>query len=464
MTTYSIGIDTGGTYTDAVIVNTQSQLVIATAKALTTKGDLSLGIIQALEKVLSKADDSFDRTAISVVCLSTTLATNALVEGQGSKVGVFLIGFDDAMVARSGIAQNIESTEIFRLAGGHIYTGKERAPLALDRLDAILNKHADKLDAYAVTARYATRNIAHERLVQKIIREKTGRPVSASCELSNSLNDPLRALTTTLNARIISLITGLESAVKTSLRRLEIDARIMIVKGDGSIGSADAAVLKPIETILSGPAASVIGAQFLTGLSDFAIADIGGTTSDIATIKNGWPTLAEKGAIVGGFHTLVRAVDIHTVGLGGDSEVLIDKSGRICLGKNRVVPISLLASKWPWIEQRLETALSNKRAMYQASQYIILPEGKAFSVSLKNLSDKDQQFLALLDSQKPRHYYEVVGGATDRACLSRLLKQGIVQISGVTPSDAAHVLGLQSQWSAKAAALACELLGRSSGN
>ncbi len=461
---YTVGIDTGGTYTDAVIVDSKNHAVIATAKALTTKGDLSIGVTRALETVLDTAGKSFDRSAISIVCLSTTLATNALVEGHGSSVGVFLIGFDDAMVERTEISKAVPDATLIRIDGGHIYTGEEQAPLATETVHSALQGDAGKMDAFAVAAHYSVRNPSHERLVQALIHDKTGRPVTASCELSDSLNGPRRALTATLNARIISLIVALERAVESSLKRLDIDAKIMVVKGDGSITSADEVTHKPIETILSGPAASVIGARFLCGLSDFVIVDMGGTTSDVATVKNGWPTLNEQGSDIGGFHTLVRAIDMKTVGLGGDSEVSVDTSGTVQLSRNRLVPISLVAQKWPWIEDQLTSTLSRQRALRRAAQYLLLPEGASSQQLPDDLSSKDRQFIARLDSNKPHHYYEIIEDAADRARLPRLLQLGLIQMSGVTPSDAAHVLGRQSQWSARAAELACELLGRAAGN
>ncbi len=465
---YTIGIDTGGTYTDAVIIDITSRKLIASAKALTTKGDLSIGIIESLKSVINSAGDSFDQSAISTVCLSTTLATNALVEGHGARVGVFLIGFDDAMVERSGIAKTVDDVQIIRIDGGHRYTGQERNPLALEQVTLALKNlqiQNKQIDTYAVTSHYAIRNTEHEQQVKKLIEDTTSQPVTASWEISNALNDPLRALTTTLNARMIPLISALKKAVEDSLIALNINADIMIVKGDGSIGSAQAATLKPIETILSGPAASVIGAKFLTGLTNFAIVDIGGTTSDIAMIKDGWPRIVDRGAVVGGHHTLVKAIDVKTIGLGGDSEVLIDSSGKISIGNNRVVPISLLAQKWPWIEKKLEYALVNNRSISQASHYIFLPDGSnALSAdSNESLSEKDREFLQTLDPNQPKHFYDVIISASDRACLARLLKQGRVQISGVTPSDAAHAIELQSQWSNKAAMIACNLLARTSG-
>ncbi|MEM7208619.1 MAG: hydantoinase/oxoprolinase family protein [Pseudomonadota bacterium] len=463
MSSYTIGIDTGGTYTDAVIIDAKSHVVVASAKALTTKGDLAIGVSEALEKVLTDAGEAFDRNAISLVSLSTTLATNALVEGHGSSVGVILIGFDDGMTARTNIAKAVPSAQIVRVDGGHVYTGQEQHPLDVEAIEAALNGDAGSADAYAVASHYSVRNPNHERRAEELIRSKTGCPVTASCDLSDALDGPRRALTATFNARIISLIVALENAVRSSMQALGIDAQIMIVKGDGSIATAESVIAKPIETILSGPAASVIGARFLANKSDFIISDIGGTTSDVATVRNGWPSLNEQGSDVGGFRTLVRAIDMQTVGLGGDSEVDIDFKGGVSLRNNRVVPVSLIANRWPHILTQMTSALAETGGMRGATNYLVFPEGASAGVFPEDLTDADRRFLERLDPEKPVLYGDVVFGAADRSRVPKLVDRGVIQISGFTPSDAAHVLGLQSQWSVKGARLVCELMGRATG-
>ena len=180
---YTAGIDTGGTYTDAVVIDAQSHQVVASAKALTTKGDLAIGVSEALGKVLTACGESFDRSAISRVSLSTTLATNALVEGHGSAVAALLIGFDDGMTERTRIARAVPSARILRIDGGHIYTGQEQAPLDEEAITNALNELGDSVDAYAVAAHYSVRNPAHERRAQALVGQITGCPVTASCDL-----------------------------------------------------------------------------------------------------------------------------------------------------------------------------------------------------------------------------------------------------------------------------------------
>ena len=237
----------------------------------------------------------------------------------------------------------------------------------------------------------------------------------------------------------------------------------MIVKGDGAIASADSVMQRPIQTILSGPAASVIGARFLSGLTDFVVSDIGGTTTDIATVKDGWPELNGAGARVGGFRTLVQAVDMATVGLGGDSAVTIGSGGTIELDEHRVVPLSLLASRFPEVGVALKAALNQTSAMRSATQYLMRPHGDTGEVSAVALTDADKQFLEALPGQTPRRYNDLVMRAADRSRVARLLKQGVLQISGFTPSDAAHVLGWQTHWDVNAAHAACELQARAAG-
>jgi N-methylhydantoinase A/oxoprolinase/acetone carboxylase beta subunit len=457
---FTIGIDTGGTYTDAVIVDKNQQKILASAKSLTTHDQLAVGVSDALSQVLQTAtsrNSTFRPDDISMVSLSTTLATNALVEGQGSSLGVFLLGFNDAMVERTQIAQAIPEAKVMNIAGGHVYTGQEQQTLDVDAIRTALEGEMGKLEAFAVAGHYSVRNQSHERAVEYLVKEITGAPITASCDLSDSLNGPRRALTAAFNARIVSLIVKLEVAVHESMNTLGLKAPIMIVKGDGSIASAESVIAKPIETILSGPAASVIGARFLTGESDFLISDIGGTTTDVASVINGWPGLNNDGADVGGYRTLVKAIDMKTLGLGGDSEVEIGDLQKLRLLPNRVLPLSMLAARWPHIEKELANALNAVSGMRFATQYLVLQS----AYQPDDLTTQEQEFLSRLDPDKPSHYRETVDSAKDRSCLKRLINRGFVRKSGFTPSDAAHVLGLQSQWNTQAARHACELLVRS---
>lgn len=460
MTHFNIGIDTGGTYTDAVIVNPQNHETIATAKSLTTRGKLEIGVTNALGAVMRESSNLLQAEQIGLVSLSTTLATNALVEGMGSSVAVVLIGFSDDMVKRSHLPVAIPSAKIIRIDGGHEYDGSETCALGETKLKREIESIKTSVEAFAIAGNYSIRNPEHEQRARQVINRCCEHPTTISSELSDGLNGPLRALTATFNVRIVSLIIKLVESVRLSMTEYRIDAPLMIVKGDGSIASADSVIERPIETILSGPAASVIGANFISSLDDFVIADVGGTTSDVATVRNGWPNLNESGAMAGGYRTMVRAIDMQTIGLGGDSEVEVNHQGIIGLRNNRVVPVSLLCHRFPEILDQLKTSLADGMGLARAIRYIFLPEGFDRQLLPVGLSDVDKEFLLKIDHQ-PQLFDRLVIRASDRARAERFIAHGIVQVSGLTPSDAAHALGLQAQWSTEAARLACLMLGRS---
>ena len=206
-----LGIDTGGTYTDAVLWSEEPWCCGAKAKALTTRHDLAEGISGAVDAVLDKA--RVDPAAIKLVSMSTTLATNALVEGQGGRVALVMIGFSEADLARDGLKAALGSDPLVFCPGGHDVHGNA-ATLDLAALEAALPELAKSVSGFAVCAYFATRNPAHEILARDLIREKTGLPVTASHELSSKLGGPRRALTTLLNARLISMIDRLVAATE----------------------------------------------------------------------------------------------------------------------------------------------------------------------------------------------------------------------------------------------------------
>jgi N-methylhydantoinase A/oxoprolinase/acetone carboxylase beta subunit len=231
---YLVGIDTGGTYTDAAVLTADDHRIVATAKALTTRGDLAVGVVEALGKALgSLADDAASRVAL--VSISTTLATNAVVEGHGSPIAVLLIGFDEAMAERAGLRQALPGTPVERITGGHDHNGNAPDPLDLEQLERVVAKHAGQADAFAVAARFAVRNPAHELAARERIVALTGKPVTLSSELTSELDAPRRALTAALNARLISRISMLIAGVGEAMDRLGIAAPLMIVRGDGTL-------------------------------------------------------------------------------------------------------------------------------------------------------------------------------------------------------------------------------------
>ncbi len=455
---YFLGVDTGGTYTDAVIVDDGADLVIGKAKSLTTRHDLALGIGRAVDAALEGA--GIAPTDIALVSLSTTLATNALVEGQGGRVALVFIGFDADDLERGGLTEALKGDPVIRLDGGHTHAGTEHLPLDLARLEAEVAALGAQVMGFAVAARFATRNAAHEVAARAVIRRVTGRPVTCSHELSAQLNGPKRALTAVLNARLIGMIDRLVAACERHLDARGIKAPLMVVRGDGALISAAMVRERPIETILSGPAASIVGARWLTGAQNALVSDIGGTTTDVALLRDGLPEIDPQGARVGGFRTMVEAVAMRTTGLGGDSEVHLKTeglSGGMRLGPRRLMPVSLLATDAAeMVHASLDRALSSATSGEFDGRFVV-PMGVA-SGSDGGLTSRETAVLARITGPMPMA--AALTSRIDAAALDRLVARGLVMLSGVTPSDASHVLGKLDSWDALAAQKALTLLAR----
>lgn len=465
MTTSSplfLGIDTGGTYTDAVLwaegTGSEAGRIVAKAKALTTRHDLAVGISGAVDRVLAEA--AIDPASIKLASMSTTLATNALVEGQGGRVALVMIGFSEADLERDGLKAALGTDPVVFCPGGHDVHGRA-AELDPSALEAALPGLGETVSGFAVCAYFATRNPAHEIAARDLIRERTGLPVTTSHELSSKLGGPRRALTTLLNARLISMIDRLVAATENFLQARRIAAPLMVVRGDGALVSAPFARARPIETILSGPAASLVGARHMTGLDDAMVSDIGGTTTDVAVLDRGRPRLDPEGATVGGFRTMVEAVAMRTFGLGGDSEVALEAGvldPKILLGPRRLLPLSLAGmTHGSAVTAELERQLRAPNPGRLDGRFALrtgVPDRLAAGLS----APETKLYKAV--GATPRPLDGLLSTTAQLATLNRLVARGLVHICGFTPSDAAHVLGRQSNWEMAAAKLGAELFAR----
>jgi N-methylhydantoinase A/oxoprolinase/acetone carboxylase beta subunit len=452
--TIALGIDTGGTYTDAVLVDHASGGVLASAKELTTRHDLAIGIGEAIAAVFD--GQGISPADVDLVALSTTLATNSIVEGRGSPICLLLIGYDPTLIEQYGFQDDLVTDDVVYLRGGHDGLGDEVEPLdeAVVR-DVILDRR-DKVEAFAISGYFGVRNTAHELRVRELVEELTDLPATCGHELTSRLNAVRRATTTALNARLIPLLQDLIATVRSTLDSKDILAPLMVVKGDGSLVRAEWAMRRPIETILSGPAASVVGAWHLAGRRDVLVIDVGGTTTDIAVLNDGRPRLNPEGAQVGRWRTMVEAVDVHTVGLGGDSHVYLTSDGRWSIGPKRVVPLCLLATEYPQIREELQRQVGAPRSSGLLAQFVVpqgrdgrgLPDGALTVLDL--VREGPRSLVSLIDVLR---YRTLVTGQVDL-----LEERGLVLRSGFTPTDALHVLGRFDRWDVDAARVGAELL------
>jgi N-methylhydantoinase A/oxoprolinase/acetone carboxylase beta subunit len=447
-----LGLDTGGTFTDAVLL-AGGRRVIASAKALTTPWNLAIGIGKAIRAVLDLGPGA-SRQEVALVSVSTTLATNAVVENRFSPVCTLLIGFDDAMVERAGLQRPGTGGAVVRVAGGHTATGEESSQLDEAAVRSAVADHEARVEAFAVAANFSVRNPAHELRARKLIRTLSPKPVTCAHELSSKLDAPRRALTAALNARLTPQIRHLIEALARVLEEETIRAPLMIVKGDGSLMRAEIALEYPVETILSGPAASVVGAGFLTGLSDFIVADMGGTTTDIAVVSGGRPVISGEGALVGAWRTMVEAVDVRTSGLGGDSEVHFDRQHGLCAGPRKAMPLSLLAHTFPAVLARLKSIAALERLPVHPAHFAFRNPDRSLPAHVSALERRVWEGL----KPEPCQMSDVVRSGSGFEALRRLADAGLATVAAFTPSDAMHVLDRQQEWCLEAAEYGARIL------
>lgn len=444
---YGLGIDAGGTYTDAVIYDFEERRITHKNKALTTKWDFSIGIDNAIAGLSQSSSDTSGSdgdilSRVELVSVSTTLATNAIVEGEGQKTGLILMN-SAGMVSDDLIAHTPK-----RNIKGYInISGEEIEPVDEDEVRRVVREMTinESVTAFAVSGFGGAINPAHELIVKQIIEQETGMVACCGHELSDLLNFVVRAQTAVLNARIIPRMIKFFREIDEVLKRRGISAPVMVVKGDGTLISSDVARERPVETILSGPAASVAGAKILTGLSDAMVVDMGGTTTDTADICDNMVAICESGARVGGFVTHVKALNMRTTGLGGDS-LIRWRQGEFEIGPRRVGPLV-------WAGNLNESGV-NQALVYMEQRQLSHLDQVLFVAMDKTVfpfkaKEQEIQIYDLLRS-RPHTPEEL---ATALNCMStlflpmeRLEESGIVQRCGLTPTDLLHVRGDFKKW------------------
>lgn len=442
-----IGIDAGGTFTDLVFYSGADGAILAKTKTPTKHDDLVSTIKNGIEAMLREVDAQ----AVTSVNLATTLATNAIVEDKLRPTAIFLIGYPEDTVAQARKRQTFGTGNLIRIPGGHDAWGNEREPFGEAELMEEIGNLDTGIQSVAVSGYFAVRNTTHENRAMQLIQEC--RPevyVTCGHELATDLDAIKRATTCGLNAGLIPIVMELLDSVENVCMQMGMDVPIMVVRGDGSLVGADWAKLHPVEMILSGPAASACGAHILAGAGKLGRAswavDMGGTTTDIIRLdKEGRPVLMEKGANVAGHRTLVKAIDIYTFGLGGDSRVTFDSEHRLILGPRRVISLCVLAQEYPEIIPEMQKW---KLDGYVGEPLFILrgqgqPEGEFENRIMGRLADGRPRLVpALLDEEEMPRFR--------REALEVMEAQGYVQFASFTPTDALHVLGLLDLWERKA--------------
>lgn len=421
---YGLGVDTGGTFTDAVIVDLDDMSVVAKRKSPTTHDDLSIGLYQSVEAAFAACDVT--PQDISLVGISTTLATNSVLESAGGEVGLLLIGW----TPMDDVSFGEKNQAIVR--GGFDTKGRAVEVMNEKEVREALKKISKGVNAIAISGLFAVTNPSQEKRAKELAIEVTGLPTVAGHELSAALGIDLRAETAVLNGKLIPEVSKFFDNVEKTFRKMGVTAPIMAYKGDGSVMSLDEARLFPVETILSGPAASSVGGKVLSGVDDCVVVDIGGTSTDIAVMDDGFPQIKYEGATIGKWRTRVKAVDMYTVAMGGDSRITV-KDWKFKFGPDRVIPMCTFTEEFPEIIERMR-----HNNIYD---YYVATDG----ASTKGMTDNEKRvFKALkgngpLDSMQVRNQTEGLW-IIDKE-LAALTKRGAIRAASLTPTDVMVFLG-----------------------
>ncbi|NLL94922.1 MAG: hydantoinase/oxoprolinase family protein [Thermoplasmatales archaeon] len=446
-TRYGLGVDTGGTYTDAVILDLDDFSVVAKRKSRTTHHDLTKGLYASVEAVFASCDVQPEE--IALVGISTTLATNSVLEGHGGQVGLLLIGWDPMSPVNFG-----EKTQAF-IKGG--FDSKGRAVQALSKADVVaaIEKVSDGIDAIAISGLFANLNPSQEKKVKELAMEITGLPTVAGHELSAEMGIDVRAETAVLNGRLIPIVSKFFDGVESTFRGMGITAPIMAYKGDGSVMTLEEARKYPVETILSGPAASSMGGKVLSGVEDCVVVDIGGTSTDIAVMDGGFPQIQFDGARVGGWRTRVKAVDMRTVALGGDSRIHIAEGNKFLIGPERVIPLSTFVQGRPGLARKI--AYETIFEYYEADD----------SFDARGLGEKEARIFAAAKGRGPVTQMEIMDATKGLWIIDEELKslvsQGALEMASLTPTDVMVTLGLYENGDRKGAEAGVEAVALRTG-
>ncbi|HMM06337.1 MAG TPA: hydantoinase/oxoprolinase family protein [Clostridiales bacterium] len=446
-----LGIDTGGTFTDGVIIDLSAKKVLAAVKSPTTHQDLMIGIRETIQKL-----SAYHLDTVSYVGISTTLATNAIVENRGCRVGLLLLGYESE--------QELPQCECYVLPGKFNIRGEETEPLDLNKTREAIEELRHKVDAVAISGICSVRNQEHEETVKNLVREILEVPVVTAHELSTALGVHERTVTCVLNARLVFVIDSLLHGVKQVLSECGLAIPIMVVKGDGSLMNETITRERPIETILSGPAASIIGAIYLNGSTDGLVLDMGGTTTDIAILKHGLPRLDAEGAKVGGWKTRVAAVEVTTSGLGGDSRIRLTQNGEIKIGPRRNWPVSVICKKYPAYLEELEYAVYHPMGLVfnEAFEGYFLLHPPSSHLKLTEIQRKVIEAVA----DAPHTITEIsrrIGVEANLISFDDLLDHGILGAVGFTPTDVLCLEGLYRAGNGEGAAIAGNILAKKAG-
>lgn len=339
MTSYRIGIDVGGTHTDAVILD-DAYNVVAETKA-TTSEDVSSGIYNAMREVVKLSRIPVDQ--INYAMLGTTHCTNAIVERKRlNKIAVIRVGAPATLAIKPlvGVPEDLKSIigkHTYLVRGGHEFDGREITDLDEEDIYRIAHEVKGEVDSVAITSVFSPVSNAHEIRTSEIMKEVLGDHVALSLSSEiGSVGLLERENATILNASIVDVARTTANGFVNALKKEGINAKVFFGQNDGTLMSIEYTVKYPILTIACGPTNSLRGASYLTNKSDSLVIDVGGTTTDIGVLINSFPRQSSLSVEIGGVRTNFRMPDIMSVGLGGGTVIHKRNDGTFKIGPDSV--------------------------------------------------------------------------------------------------------------------------------
>ncbi|MBM7557542.1 ROK family protein [Halanaerobacter jeridensis] len=320
-----LGIDIGGTHTDGALVNNEQ--VLNTVKLTTNNNKLSQTILNTGQQLIK----NYDPQEIEQITLSTTLATNTIVKNDYQKTALLLI-------PGPGLTQNWADFSTTNISGYINHRGQEVQAIDKTEVISAVNKLLDSgVKKIGVCGKFATRNPEHELKIKKIIKNNFPEleTISLSHQLTPKLNFPRRQVTTYFNRALYESQQNFIANIKSGFRELNLNCPIYLLKADGGTMNLKEAKQIPIETINSGPSASIMGILALTKPQQNTLGiDIGGTTTDISLFINQEPLFKPDGITINNYNSSIRGLYNKSIGCGGDSVVQI-KDGKLTIGPQR---------------------------------------------------------------------------------------------------------------------------------
>jgi N-methylhydantoinase A/oxoprolinase/acetone carboxylase beta subunit len=372
-----IGLDVGGTHTDVVLLGDNG--LEKEIKVLTDPTDLYKSVLAGLDKITAGIDPQH----IDRIVLSTTLTTNAIVQKKTPAVG---------MIISSGPGIDPESyrtTDHYVAVSGSIdHRGREIEPIDCDEIVAIGNRlRAAGIRYVGIVGKFSTRNPAHEIRIKEALNGRFEK-IFMGHKMSGSLNFARRIATTYVNAAVYPIHKDFYEAVQKSLKTRGLKLPIRLLKADGGNMKFTSSIEFPSQTILSGPAASVMGAVALgSGDEDTLVMDIGGTTTDMAVLIQRSPVLNPLGIRLGEYKTLIRSLETLSIGLGGDSAVSV-QDGQLKVGPERLGPALAYGGTTPTPTDALVITGDIENGDREKAVEGLAPLAKTLGISVAEMADK----------------------------------------------------------------------------